>query len=282
MHSLRLLAPAKLNLFLHILGRRADGYHELQTLFQLLDFGDCLTFTPRDDNTLALHLDPTSAVKHVPMDDNLILHAARLLQAMADHPCGVDIQLQKQIPAGGGLGGGSADAGITLRALNELWQLGLPDSELMALGRELGADVPLFVLGRSAWAEGIGELLEPVSLEPAWYLVLTPDCEVATGAIFGHEHLTRQSSAIKMADFLAGRSRNDCEPVTRELYPEVNAALNWLEQYAPARMTGTGAAVFASFGDEASARAVYEQRPADMHGFIARGLNSLESLSGGD
>lgn len=282
MPTLRLLAPAKLNLFLHILGRRPDGYHELQTLFQLLDFGDWLQFEVSEDPVLSLHVDAASSIKDLPLEGNLILQAATRLQAICPEPRGVSITIEKHIPMGGGLGGGSADAGITLRALNELWDLHLPATELMAIGQQLGADVPVFVLGQSAWAEGIGERLQPVSLPPAWYLVLTPACEVATAAVFTHEQLTRNSSAIKMADFLAGRSRNDCEPVSRGLYAEVDTALNWLEKFAPARMTGTGAAVFASFDTEAEARAIFEQRPAELDGFIAQGLNSLESISSGD
>ncbi len=282
MPTLRLLAPAKLNLFLHILGRRPDGYHELQTLFRLLDFGDWLQFEVSEDPVLSLHVDAASSIKDLPLEGNLILQAATRLQAICPKPRGVSITVEKHIPMGGGLGGGSADAGITLRALNELWDLHLPAAELMAIGQELGADVPVFVLGQSAWAEGIGERLQPVSLPPAWYLVLTPACEVATAAVFTHEQLTRNSSAIKMADFLAGRSRNDCEPVSRGLYAEVDTALNWLEKFAPARMTGTGAAVFASFDTEAEARAIFEQRPAELDGFIAQGLNSLESISSGD
>lgn len=281
-HSLRLLAPAKLNLFLHILGQRADGYHDLQTVFQLLDYGDTLDFEVTDDGSLSLHLDADSAIRPLPLDDNLILRAARHLQSLAGAGAGVRIQLNKQIPMGAGLGGGSSDAATTLLALNRLWNLGLDTRQLQELGRELGADVPVFVLGHSAWGEGVGEQLEPISLPPAWYVVLTPDCQVSTAAIFGHEHLTRNSTAIKMADFLAGRSRNDCEAVTRGLYSEVDSALVWLGQYAPARMTGTGAAVFASFADEDSARAVFDKRPAQLHGFIARGVNSLEPASGGD
>lgn len=280
--SLRLLAPAKLNLFLHILGRRDDGYHDLQTVFQLLDYGDTLQFEPTDDGSLSLHLDADSTVRPVPLEDNLILRAARQLKAMAGAKAGVRIRLNKQIPMGAGLGGGSSDAATTLLALNRLWQLGLDTRQLQELGRTLGADVPVFVLGQSAWGEGIGEQLEPVSLPPAWYVVLTPQCQVSTAAIFGHENLTRNSTAIKMADFLAGRSRNDCETVTRGLYSEVDSALAWLGQYAPARMTGTGAAVFASFADEDSARTVFAQRPAPLHGFIARGVNSLEPATGGD
>lgn len=272
--ALRYLAPAKLNLFLHITGQRADGYHELQTLFQLLNFGDSLLFRASDAPGLSLHLDASSTIRDVPLDDNLILRAARLLLQHSGKHASARIQLTKHIPLGAGMGGGSSDAATTLIALNRLWGLNLSQRELADLGLQLGADVPLFVLGKSAWAEGIGEQLEPVELPDAWYVVVMPDCEVATAQIFTQEHLTRNTSAIKMADFLAGRSRNDCESVTCGLYPEVEKALNWLGQYGPARMTGTGAAIFARFDDESSARAVLDALPANQQGFIAQGINS--------
>ena len=272
--ALRYLAPAKLNLFLHITGRRADGYHELQTLFQLLNFGDSLLFQLTDDPGLSLHVDARSTIKDVPLDDNLILRAAHLLLQHSGKRASARIQLSKHIPLGAGLGGGSSDAATTLLALNRLWELNLSQSELADLGLQLGADVPLFVLGKSAWAEGVGEQLEPVELPDAWYVVVMPDCQVSTAQIFTQEHLTRNTSAIKMADFLAGRSRNDCESVTCGLYPEVEKALDWLRQYGPARMTGTGAAIFTRFDDEASARAVLDALPASQQGFIAQGANS--------
>jgi len=278
----RWLSPAKLNLFLHITGRQANGYHSLQTLFQLLDYGDWLRFEERAEPVLSVHLDADSTITDLPLDDNLILRAAHLLQARSKTACGAKIRLEKHIPMGGGLGGGSSNAAITLLALNQLWGLNLDRTQLAAMGLELGADVPVFVAGHSAWAEGVGERLEPVELPAAWYLVITPECHVSTAAIFTQENLTRDTSAIKMADFLAGRSRNDCEPVTRRLYPDVDKALNWLDQHAPARMTGTGAAVFASFRDQASAEAVLKQLPAKWHGFVAQGMNSLVSDTTGD
>lgn len=278
----RWLSPAKLNLFLHVTGRQANGYHSLQTLFQLLDYGDWLQFEERTEPVLSLHLEAGSTVTDLPLDDNLILRAAHLLRARSQQPRGARIRLEKHIPMGGGLGGGSSNAAITLLALNELWGLDLPAAELAAMGLELGADVPVFVAGHSAWAEGVGEQLEPVDLPAAWYLVIAPDCQVSTAEIFAQENLTRNTTAIRMADFLAGSSRNDCESVTRGLYPDVDKALNWLDQHAPARMTGTGAAVFASFADQSSARAVFDQLPADWHGFIAQGVNSLVSLNTGD
>ncbi len=275
--TLSLLAPAKLNLFLHITGRRSNGYHDLQTLFQLLDYGDRLQFSTTDSGIVALHTTAGSRYPHVPMDNNLILQAVQALQPMApaDAP-GLDIVLDKQIPMGGGLGGGSADAAMTLLAVNELWQLGLNRPQLADIGLRLGADVPVFIYGHSAWAEGLGEELQAVTLEPAWYLVVVPDCEVSTARIFSHENLTRNTSAIKMADFLAGRARNDCESVTCELYPEVKNALSWLSQTAPAQMTGTGAAVFARFDSEAEAQTIFASLPANLQGFLAQGINSLE------
>lgn len=268
------MAPAKLNLFLHITGRRADGYHELQTLFQLLDFGDRLLFEETDAPGLSLHLLPDSSYNNVPLDDNLIVRAARLLAQRSERQHSAKISLSKHIPMGAGLGGGSSDAATTLLALNQLWNLGLDRESLAGIGLQLGADVPLFILGKSAWAEGIGEQLQAVELPDAWYVVVMPDCSVSTAEIFTQEHLTRNTTAIKMADFLAGRSRNDCESVTCGLYPEVEKALNWLGQYAPARMTGTGAAVFARFDDEASARAVLAELSATQKGFVAQGVNS--------
>ncbi|MFV8816693.1 4-(cytidine 5'-diphospho)-2-C-methyl-D-erythritol kinase [Haliea sp. E17] len=271
MSSLTLSAPAKLNLFLHITGRREDGYHELQTLFRLLDWGDTLTFSANHSGAIRL----AGAPADIPYADNLVVRAARLLQR---DQLGVDIALEKRIPAGGGLGGGSSDAATTLLALNQLWQLGLPNTELQALGRQLGADVPVFVAGHTAWAEGIGEKLSAVELPEAWYLVLVPQCHVATAEIFSHRQLTRDSRAIKMATFFEGHSRNDCQNLVRKLYPEVDKALNWLGNFGDARLTGTGACVFCSFPDEQSARSVLQRAPADLSGFVARGLNRSPAL----
>lgn len=282
--TLRLLAPAKLNLFLHITGRRADGYHELQTVFQLLDYGDTLLFTLPDRPSYALHVEwadtlaaPAGGTRAaLPMERNLITRAMHLLRQRAgpDAP-GVHIRVHKRIPAGAGLGGGSANAAMTLLALNHLWQLALDAPTLCTLGALLGADVPVFIQGQSAWAEGIGDRLTPVQLPPAWYVVITPACSVATGGIFCHEDLTRNTPAIKMADFLAGGVRNDCEPVTCRLYPEVAEALAWLRQFGAARMTGTGASVFASFADAASAQRVLQELPDTWRGFVAKGVNTL-------
>lgn len=277
-----LLAPAKLNLFLHITGRRADGYHELQTLFQLLDYGDQMQFEKAEPGVISLHLDkaesasPATGIESLPMDNNLIMQAAKRLREVAGSVAvGAKISLQKRIPIGAGLGGGSANAAITLVALNRLWGLKLDKDQLSAIGLELGADVPLFIAGRSAWAEGIGERLRPVELGDTWYLVACPNCSVATAEIFCDEHLTRNSQAIKMHDFLAGRARNDCESVTRKRYPQVDQAIKCLSKFAETRMTGTGSSIFARFKDEASARNVLAKLPEELPGFVAKGIDSL-------
>lgn len=269
---LTLLSPAKLNLFLHILGRRPDGYHRLQTLFQLLDWGDTLRFEVNESGTVTLEGDALG----IPAGDNLIVRAARLLQQGS---LGAHITLAKRIPAGGGLGGGSSNAATTLLALNHLWELGLSHPELMQLGRGLGADVPVFVGGRTAWAEGVGEILTPVDLPPAWYLVITPACHVSTAEIFSHRELTRNTSPIKIAAFFEGTSRNDCQDLVRRLYPEVDKALIWLAKFGEARLTGTGASVFASFGSRADAETALRQMPGAWKGIVAGGLNESPVLT---
>lgn len=282
--TLTLPAPAKLNLFLHITGRRPDGYHELQTLFRLLDHGDRLHFTPDDTGQIHLECD----VPELATTDNLVMRAALALKDLRGTPSGhgVRIRLEKRLPAGAGLGGGSSDAATTLLALNHLWRLGLDHACLSTTGLQLGADVPVFIHGHSAWATGIGERLEPVSLPAQWYVVLTPASPVSTAEIFSHRELTRNGSAIKMADFLAGHSRNDCESLVRRLYPAVNAALTELGQYAGARLTGTGSSVFAAFSGQAAAEAALEQildratGPLDgLQGFVARGLDRSPALN---
>jgi 4-diphosphocytidyl-2-C-methyl-D-erythritol kinase len=264
--TITLLSPAKLNLFLHITGRREDGYHDLQTLFQLLDWGDSLSFTANSSGEITLH----GMDLDIPVSENLIYRAARLLQC-GDR--GVNITVQKCIPAGAGLGGGSSNAATTLLALNHLWQLNLAQDELQALGATLGADVPVFVGGRTAWAEGIGEVLTPVDLKQRWYVIITPHCHVSTSQIFSHFQLTRNTSRIKMAAFFEGHSRNDCQGLVRKLYPDVDAGLSWLNRFAESRLTGTGASVFASFETQAEAEAVLQQMPEQWTGVAARGLN---------
>ena len=267
-------SPAKLNLFLHITGRRPDGYHQLQTVFQLVDLCDSLTFTTAKlpAGVLSLRCDQTE----VPLGNNLILRAASMLRELAGRPqLAAEITLQKRIPMGGGLGGGSSNAAVTLLALNELWELGMSRQQLMDLGLELGADVPVFVLGHSAWATGVGEKLEILELPARYYLILWPQVHVATGDIFSHQQLTRDSAAIRIADFLAGRGRNDCEKVVRMLYPEVDDAMNWLIQFGQTRLTGTGSCVFASFDSQQDAEKVLDQVPPRFKGFVACGLNRL-------
>jgi 4-diphosphocytidyl-2-C-methyl-D-erythritol kinase len=272
--SLSLLSPAKLNLFLHITGRRPDGYHQLQTLFQLLDQGDQLDFELRDDQELILE----PAIPGVSFEDNLIVRAARLLQQVQQQRGqelrGIHIRLQKRLPMGGGIGGGSSNAATALVALNHLWQCGLSRAQLMQLGLRLGADVPVFVGGQTAWAEGVGEVLTPVEIPPTNYLVLHPNCSVSTAGIFSHKDLTRDTPAITLAAFLAQGGQNDCEALVRKLYPPVDKALNWLAKFtSTARMTGTGASVFAAFDSIAQAREILAQAPAEMSGFVAQGIN---------
>jgi 4-diphosphocytidyl-2-C-methyl-D-erythritol kinase len=262
-------APAKLNLFLHITGRRADGYHLLQTVFQFLDYGDELDIRPRADGQIRR----LSKLEGVSEQDDLVVRAARLLQEETGTSQGADIEVLKRLPMGGGLGGGSSDAATTLVALNALWQAGLSQSGLAALGLSLGADVPIFIHGHAAWAEGIGELIEPVDLEEPWFVVLKPPVSVPTGPIFRATELTRDCPPIKICDFLSGGGSNVFEPVVRGRYPEVGQVIDWLSEFSPARMTGSGSCVFAAFPDRASAAKVFQQAPEEWQGFIARGRN---------
>lgn len=264
-------APAKLNLFLHITGRRADGYHLLQTIFQFIDFKDQLYFALRDDAAIRRLTD----VPGVPAERDLVVRAARALQQAAGVARGVDIRLDKRLPMGGGLGGGSSDAATTLVALNHLWRIDWPVDRLAAIGLTLGADVPVFVRGRAAWAEGVGEALEPVVIPEPWYLILVPAVHVNTGAVFAAPELTRDMHPITIRDFLAGKTRNVFEPVVKSRYPEVAAALEWLARKGAApRLTGTGACVFAAFDTAAQAQAVAACLPPNWHGVVARGLNT--------
>jgi 4-diphosphocytidyl-2-C-methyl-D-erythritol kinase len=262
-------APAKLNLFLHVTGRRPDGYHELQTAFQLLDFGDEIRLRARCDGRIVRH----GAVPGVAAVDDLAVRAAGLLAAAHPGAPGVDIALDKRIPLGGGLGGGSSDAATVLVALDQLWSLGLSQPRLDEFAVALGADVPVFVHGRSAWAEGIGERLVPLDLPPAWFVVLDAGARVSTAEIFQAPELTRNSAPTTISRFLAGEAtRNDLEPVVRARYPRVAAALDWLGALAPARMTGSGGCVFATVRDETTARRIAERCPAPWTAFVARGV----------
>ncbi|MPZ43926.1 MAG: 4-(cytidine 5'-diphospho)-2-C-methyl-D-erythritol kinase [Betaproteobacteria bacterium] len=260
-------APAKLNLFLHVLGRRADGYHELQTVFRFLDAGDRLDIRVRADGDIVR----SNAVAGLPAETDLCVRAARLLRGRTGTHLGAEIRLDKRLPLGGGLGGGSSDAATVLIVLNRLWGLDLTRGQLMAIALELGADVPVFVFGESAWGEGIGERLTPIALPGAWYVVLVPPVSVSTTAVFNDAELTRNSNRIKMSAFFAGGVRNDLEPVVCRLYPAIRDYLDWLRRQAPARLTGSGACVFASFEDEQKAHQVFAARPPHMQGFVAQG-----------
>lgn len=266
-------APAKLNLFLHITGRRPDGYHNLQTVFQFIDYGDELHFVVRNDGVLR----EVCPLPGVNAQTSLILRAARLLQQTTGVNLGADITLTKRLPIGGGLGGGSSDAATTLVALNRLWRLNLTPDELARLGLNLGADVPVFVHGQAAWAEGVGERLSPVALEEPWYVVITPPCRVSTKEIFACADLTRDTKPITIRDFLGGVGGNDCEALVCRRYPEIAEALGWLTTFAPARLTGTGACVFAPCQDEQHARDVMQQlareKPVAWQTFVAKGMN---------
>ncbi|OKP30075.1 4-(cytidine 5'-diphospho)-2-C-methyl-D-erythritol kinase [Serratia fonticola] len=268
-------SPAKLNLFLYITGRRADGYHQLQTLFQFLDYGDTLTIVPRQDDQIQL----LTPVEGVPDEQNLIVRAARLLQqhctthSIATLPRGADISIDKRLPMGGGLGGGSSNAATVLVALNELWQCGLSDDQLADMGLTLGADVPVFVRGHAAFAEGIGEQLQPANPAEKWYLVAHPGVSIPTPVIFADAELKRDTPVRPLDALLQAPYANDCEPIARKRFREVEQLLSWLLQYAPSRLTGTGACVFAEFDSEPAALQVLNQAPAWLRGFVARGVN---------
>ena len=270
MTTLSLLAPAKLNLFLHITGRRPDGYHDLQTLFQLLDYGDQIELRLRKKDA-EITLSP--GLQGVATVDNLVFKAAKALQQASDCQQGVDIYLKKILPIGGGIGGGSSDAASTLVGLNHLWKTGFSVKRLAHLGKQIGADLPVFIHGETAWAEGIGEKLQAIDIPAKWFVVLAPNCEVSTASIFSHKELTRDTPAITVAAFFEQGGRNDCQQLVRTLYPQVDEALTWLSQYGLAQMTGTGACVFAAFDTEATARKVLAMRPTSLQGFVARGVN---------
>ena len=261
-------APAKLNLFLHVVGRRADGLHELQTLFQLIDHVDRLGFAVREDGDICVQ----GAVAVHPEDD-LTVRAAYALKAATECPFGVDIVLEKRIPVGSGLGGGSSDAATVLLALNRLWATGLGVAELASIGLTLGADVPVFVHGHSAFAEGIGERLTPIALEPTWYCVLIPAVSVSTARVFSSHELTRNTPRMTIPALFQGEGRNDLEPVTCVLYPEVRKSLDWLRGYGDARMTGTGGASFLPVGDRQAGLNILNKAPPGCTGFVAQGLN---------
>jgi 4-diphosphocytidyl-2-C-methyl-D-erythritol kinase len=273
-------APAKLNLFLHVVGRRADGYHLLQSVFRLIERGDELGIELRNDGVIRR----LNAVDGVPAASDLCLRAANLLKQHTRSALGADIELVKKLPVGGGLGGGSSDAATVLLALNHLWNTRLSRHVLQELGARLGADVPFFLFGESAFVEGIGERLTPVKLKPAWYLVLAPAVQVPTAEIFDAAGLKRDAAPILPAQYSAGFGTNALEPVARARYPEVARHLDWLSQHAAARMTGSGACVFAEFPTADAASRVLESLPSGMQGFVARGLDRhpLYDLVSGD
>ena len=262
-------APAKLNLMLRVIGRRHDGYHLLQTVFQFLSRGDRLRFRLRHDRGISC----TPSLPGVNDSDNLAIRAARTLQKYTNCNFGADIELEKNLPMGGGLGGGSSNAATTLVVLNRLWQLNLSTDTLAQLGLQLGADVPIFVHGKAAWAEGVGEKLTFFSPPEAWYLVLSPSCHVSTAEIFCDSQLTRDAKAIKIRDFSAGQRTNTCQALVARRHPEVAEGLSWLDRFAEGRLTGTGACVFAEFDTRQQAEAVLEQLPAGMKGFVSQGMN---------
>ncbi|GHZ86087.1 kinase, GHMP family [Vibrio cholerae] len=262
-------SPAKLNLFLYITGRRANGYHDLQTLFQFLDHGDELTITANNSGNITL----SPALADVALEDNLIYKAAMALKNAAQSPLGADIQLHKVLPMGGGIGGGSSNAATTLVALNYLWQTGLSDDQLAEIGLALGADVPVFTRGFAAFAEGVGEELSAVEPEEKWYLVVRPAVSIATKDIFTHPQLMRNTPKRDLASLLATPYENDCEKIVRSLYPEVDKQLSWLLQHAPSRLTGTGSCVFAEFSSRKDAQAVFAQLSDNVLAFVAQGRN---------
>lgn len=261
-------APAKLNLFLHVTGRRPDGYHELQTVFQLIDLCDTVAVAVRDDGLIERPEGPAE----VPVESDLVVRAARRLQAVTGTSLGATLRVRKRIPMGGGLGGGSSDAATTLLALNRLWGSRLEIEELARLGLPLGADVPVFIRGFSAWAEGLGEQLTPIELPPRWYLIIHPGVGVSTREVFQSPELTRNSPLITIRAFFEAGGRNDCEPVVRARYPEVAAALDWLSRYAPARLTGTGSCIFASCASAVEAERIAARVPDEWSSFVVRGL----------
>jgi len=272
-------APAKLNLLLRVVGRRHDGYHLLQTVFQFIDLCDELFFGLRSDGVV----NRLNEVPGVAAADDLVVRAARLLQRETGCTHGVDIRVEKRIPMGGGLGGGSSDAATTLVALNRLWGCGLDSEHLMRLGLQLGADVPIFIHGRAAWAEGVGEKLSEIEPATPVYLLLAPDVHVDTGRVFQDPELTRNSHRITIRDFLAGEQNNDCLAVVRKRYPAVGQVFDWLDKKANARMTGTGACLFAACVSRSEAETLFAQRPPGVAGFVVRGMNQsplLEALEG--
>ncbi|MBD1389744.1 4-(cytidine 5'-diphospho)-2-C-methyl-D-erythritol kinase [Neiella sp. HB171785] len=267
---LTLPSPAKLNLFLHINGRLPNGYHELQTVFQFVDYGDTMTFEPRDDGEVLL-ITEFDGVDH---DDNLIVRAARLLQQHTGCQQGIQISIDKILPMGGGIGGGSSNAATVLLACNYIWNTKLPLEELAQLGLQLGADVPVFVHGKATFAEGVGEKFTDVNPEQPWYLVVYPDVHVNTGTIFNHPDLPRSTAKLVSTNIKPNELGNDCQQLVAKTYPQVEKALRWLLEYAPSKLTGTGSCVFASFETQQQAHQALLDLPEPMTGFVAKGCNT--------
>ncbi|MCK5903345.1 MAG: 4-(cytidine 5'-diphospho)-2-C-methyl-D-erythritol kinase [Cocleimonas sp.] len=266
---MKLPAPAKLNLFLHITGRRGDGYHLLQTIFQFLDYSDEIELIPRTDGKIKR----LKGLAHLKAEDDLIVKAAKLLQQHTQTTQGVELSVHKKLPVGGGLGGGSSDAATVLVGLNQLWGCDLSLDELATLGLQLGADVPVFVRGKAAWGEGVGEILTPVFPPEDWFVVIHPDVFISTLALFSNKELTRDCEPFKIRRFLEGQGSNVFEPVVRDNYPDVAKALDWLSTYSPARLTGSGSCIFAKFPNKLVAQEVLNELPSRWHGFVAKGLN---------
>jgi len=280
LEKLILPAPAKLNLFLHITGRREDGYHWLQTVFQLLDYSDEITLEHRNDGVIKR----VKGLEHVPEESDLCIRAAKLLQKETQSTFGVDLSIEKRLPIGGGIGGGSSDAATVLHGLNTLWGCDLNTSHLAKLGLQLGADVPVFVEGYSAWAEGVGESLTPITLDEKWFMVIHPNISVSTAEIFADKALTRDCETITIARFLEGNKKDDSldnvfEPIVRRMHPEIDKAIDWLSQFSPARLTGTGSCLFASFDKKERAQQVLNDLPKQWQGFVAKGVNKSPLLS---
>lgn len=274
MPDLILPAPAKINRFLHIVGQRPDGYHLLQTLFQFIDLNDVLEFTLHHSREVRLN----STIPGISAANNLVLRAAQALQAASSTGQGVDISLKKQIPIGAGLGGGSSDAATTLLALNQLWDLRLSTETLMSIGVKLGADVPIFIRGQSAWAEGIGEEFTDITLPEGWIVLVLPDAQINTAEIFFDKALSRNTAPCRMCASLIETGHNDCEPVVRQRYPQVAEALDWLNDFAPARLTGTGACIFAPVESQAAGAKIVEQLPKTCKAWVLRTLNRSPAL----
>ena len=270
MKDLKVISPAKINLNLKILGRRNDGYHNIQTLFQILKFGDEMTFSIDSGNIVTVDA-------RQEIENNIVLDAAKLLREKTSSATGCHIQIKKKIPIGGGMGGGSSNAATTLLILNRLWRINLSKTELLEMGRQLGADVPIFILGESALAEGIGEKLSPIVTEKQWFLIINPHISVPTHKIFSHPELTRNSLPSKISTILDGRSDNDCTKLVTKLYPEILEALDWLKNHGNPKLTGTGACVFCSFTSSNKANWVLKGLPEKWSGFVTEGV-SLSSV----